>query len=41
MGVELFFPSLICLTTGSIGIAGIMFLFTQLLKVDKAEESEV
>jgi|GEM_PF-859522 hypothetical protein len=41
MGVELFFPSLIYLTIGSVGIAGIMFLFTHLLKVDKAEESEV
>lgn len=41
MGVEIFFPSIISLTAGSIGIGAIMFMFTLLLKVDKAEESEV
>jgi len=41
MGVEIFFPSILTLTMGTLGIGGVMFTFIRFLKVDKAEESEV
>lgn len=41
MGIEIFFPSLLSLTIGTLGIAGVMFLFITFFKSDKAEETEV